>query len=1000
MKRVHSSERKPASTAPLPLLLLAALSLVLSPRLAAGPLTVYTDQLQNGFEDGSWGVHNMAQASVVHAGSAAISFEPNNWSGLSLSRTAGIDVSRYGTLQFWIHGGTAGGQTLQVIALAGGNAIGEGAPLASFVPGGKIPAGSWVQVQVPFAALGAASGTLSGFRIMDWTGNAQAAVYVDDIQINEVVTLPPLVVYADQLQNGFEDGSWGTHNMAETSVVHSGTAAISFEPSNWSGLSLGRAGGIDLSQYEAVQLWVHGGTAGGQKLRVIAVAGDPIGDGASLETFLPGGKVPAGSWVQATVPFASLGATSGSLTAFRIMDWTGASQATVYFDDIQLTQRSTPLPPPPSGAPVTVAVDPSANRRNVSPLVYGVSGGSAAQLARLKFPSRRWGGNNTTRYNWQNDTLNSDFDWFYINYAQDNANPGALPDGSSADRFIDEARSAGVEPLITVPLIGWTPVDRVRRWGFSVAKYGAQQQTECTASGNASWCNPDAGNGKHPDGSNMTGNDPRDTSREIGPSFVTDWMKHIAARTGTAGQGGVKFFALDNEPGIWFSTHRDVHPLKAGYDELWQRTRDYASAMKAQDPNAQLFGPVPWGWCEYFFSYADGDCVDGPDRQAHGGLAWIPWYLKQVNDYRLQTGVRLVDYLDVHAYPYANNVGLSNDESTATSALRLRSIKALYDPTYVDESWVAQPVNLIPRMKAWIDQYGPGTKLAITEYSYGNDAGTSSVLAQAEVLAIFGREGVDLANRWGAPEDNTFMEDAFKLYLNYDGTGSKAGSVSVKAVSSDVDAVGAYALADAAKVYVLLFNKDTATRDAHVSISGSAATSRRSTGSRPPPGSARPAPHRFRAVRSRSRSRRGRRPSPCWAGAPRRTAASSRSAAAPRPPAPRGASASASQTARPRTLPPSPRTSPTTPAPSRRPRSPLLSAGRRRRGASSPPAPTASRSPAGPARSRTAPPRRSASRRSRGSAVLSRSGSGRALPPRPTAAPRRSRSAARRALSP
>ena len=540
-----------------------------------------------------------------------------------------------------------------------------------------------------------------------------------------------------------------------------------------------------------------------------------------MSDFISGGKIPAGQWVEVHVPFASLGVSSGVLSGFWFIDGSGGTQAAVYLDDLQITQRTTA---PPPAAAVTVTVDPSASRHAISPLIYGAAYGSAAQLSRLKFPVRRWGGNGTTRYNWQTDTNNSAGDWFFTNYAADIPAGTTLPDGSTADLFIGEARAVGSEPLITVPLIGWTPVDRVRRWGYSVQKYGAQQQTECTASGGASWCNPDAGNGKHADGSPVTGNDPHDTSKEIGPSFVTDWMKHIAGRTGTAGNGGVKFFALDNEPALWSSTHQDVHPQALTYDEIWQRTRDYASAMKAQDPGIQTFGPVSWGWCEYFFSGAD-NCADGPDRKAHGDLPFLVWYLGQVNAYKVQNGIRLVDYLDIHAYPYANNIGLSDDESAATSALRLRSIKALYDPSYVDESWVAQPVNLIPRMKAWIDQYCPGTKLAITEYNWGGDTGISSTLAQAEILAIFGREGVDVATRWVAPADDSLGEDAFKLYLNYDGSGSKVGSESVQAVSSDVDAVGAYALRDASKTYVLLFNKDTAARDANVAIAGVTATS-------------------------------------------------------------------------------------------------------------------------------------------------------------------------------
>jgi len=476
------------------------------------------------------------------------------------------------------------------------------------------------------------------------------------------------------------------------------------------------------------------------------------------------------------------------------------------------------VPAVAAAAPVAVTVDPGADRHPVSPLIYGVNFGSAAQAARLHWPVRRWGGNATTRYSWQDDISNRASDWFFYNIEEANANPGALPDGSAADVFIDETRTAGGEPLMTVPTIGWTPKDRIRRWGFSVAKYGAQQQTECTVTGNASWCQPDAGNGLHTNGAPITGNDPHDTSREIGPSFVTGWQAHIAARTGTAGQGGVKLFALDNEPALWNSTHRDVHPSPLTYDELWQRTMDYAAAMKAQDPAVRILGPADWGWCAYFFSAADG-CSAGPDAAAHGNLALYDWYLKQVKDYQTAHGVRLVDYLDAHYYPQGADIALSDDESAATAARRLRSLKGLYDPSYVDESWIGQPVFLIPRMKQWIASRLPGVGLAITEYNWGNDDGPSSALAHAEALAIFGREGVDLATRWVAPADNSRVEDAYRLYLDYDGQGGKVSGDSVRAVSANVDAVGAYAVRGAgSRLFVLLFNKDTADHEADVQL--------------------------------------------------------------------------------------------------------------------------------------------------------------------------------------
>jgi hypothetical protein len=481
----------------------------------------------------------------------------------------------------------------------------------------------------------------------------------------------------------------------------------------------------------------------------------------------------------------------------------------------------------PSGAAtVAVSIDPNADRHTVSPQIFGMNFGDAAQMSRLKVPVRRWGGNSVTRYNWETDTHNSASDWFFINYANDVPDPAALPDGSSADTFVDEIRAGGGEALITVPLIGWTPIDRTQRWGFSVTKYGAQQQTECSATGNASWCNSDAGNGVRPDTSYVTGNDPADTSKPIGSDFVTRWMAHVAGRVGTAAAGGVRLWALDNEPFLWNSTHHDVHPAGVSYDELWAKTSTIAPAIKAQDPNAKILGPADWGWCAYFYSAADG-CSPGADRAAHGGIDFLPWYLQQAKAWETGHGVRILDYLDVHYYPQANGVALTTDESVGTSALRLRTLKSLYDPTYIDESWIGtdlgQAVYLIPRMKAWIAANYPGTKLAISEYNWGSDDGISGALAQAEALAIFGREGVDLATRWVAPTDNTKTEDAFLLYRNYDGAGAQVAGDSVRATSANVDAVGAYAVRGGSggnTLYILLFNKDTAAQTATVSVAG------------------------------------------------------------------------------------------------------------------------------------------------------------------------------------
>lgn len=474
------------------------------------------------------------------------------------------------------------------------------------------------------------------------------------------------------------------------------------------------------------------------------------------------------------------------------------------------------------GGAIAVSIDASANVHPVSPLIFGVAFGDAARNAEIGYTVRRWGGNSVTRYNWQVDVHSTASDWYYENIPGSRDRTEVPPIGNAADAFVSEALAAGSEPLITIPTIGWTPradspLDHPYFAGFSVARYGAQQSVD-------PW-DTDAGNGYRTSGSPITGNDPHDTSSEVDPSFQRGWIAHFRSTFGSSTEGGVRLYALDNEVMLWNSTHRDVHPEPPTYDEIWNRDLDYAFAIKQEDMSAEVTGPVTWGYCDLFTSAADaalGNCLDGPDRASHGGLPFVAWYLRQICAHALPNDALAIDYIDLHYYPQGG-VALNDDDSPETAARRLRSLKELYDPAWVSESWIADlgdndanhydKPNLIPRVRAWIDQYCPARKLAITEYNWGNDGTASGAVAQAELFGIFAREGVDLAARWVAPEADTRVERAFTLFLDYDGAGSKVSGDSVAATSADVDRIGAYAFVSGGRTMVLLTNKDTAAHD-------------------------------------------------------------------------------------------------------------------------------------------------------------------------------------------
>src|SRR5882757_2798966 len=61
----------------------------------------------------------------------------------------------------------------------------------------------------------------------------------------------------------------------------------------------------------------------------------------------------------------------------------------------------------------TVTVDASVNRHPIDLRIYGVAYGTTAQLSDLNVPLNRYGGNNSSRYNWQVNGDNRDQDWYF-----------------------------------------------------------------------------------------------------------------------------------------------------------------------------------------------------------------------------------------------------------------------------------------------------------------------------------------------------------------------------------------------------------------------------------------------------------------------------------------------------------------------------------------------------------------------------------------------------------
>ncbi len=458
---------------------------------------------------------------------------------------------------------------------------------------------------------------------------------------------------------------------------------------------------------------------------------------------------------------------------------------------------------------ISVSINFLANRHAISPYIYGVNFPPDPSYVTASGASLiRWGGNNSTRYNWALNARNIDADYYFENYGW------GTPD--SAD-FLSSMSAAGGAPLMTVPTLGWVAKDTTSN-SFSVAKYGPQ----CSADP----YRPDAGDGLHTDCSTpITGNDPRDADvnllDEPGPGdpagsvYRNQWLAAIAPNFGSKPH----FYDLDNEPDIWGGTHRDVHPTPTGYDELANAIVTEGRAVRKYDPFAVRFAPV---FCCWWF-YWNGS--NGNDKGNHGGLDFLPWLLNEIHFQDQAAGTQSMDIFDVHAYfngPSAN--GLTQAQKQAAA---LRETRDWWDASYVSESgtvnqpWATQlqpsktVAFVIPRLRALANSIRPGMPVSFTEWNgaIAGESDFSTALVDADAYGILGRERMFAASRWTAPGSSNPAYQSLLLYRNPDGKYHGFLPLSVQAThNADPNLFSIYASTsfDGKSVTLMVVNKDPA----------------------------------------------------------------------------------------------------------------------------------------------------------------------------------------------
>ena len=284
---------------------------------------------------------------------------------------------------------------------------------------------------------------------------------------------------------------------------------------------------------------------------------------------------------------------------------------------------------------VNVTIDTNKDQSKISPYIYGTNYDcSVKEDNELKknVTSARFGGNRLTAYNWENNASNAGSDWLhnsdnYLNMyepLEDQDIPGDV-----FTKFNAKFKNYNAKyTLGTVQMAGYA----------AKTKDGPVLEGEVAPSAKFAEVKAKKGSGLslQPD---LTDN----------YVYMDEFVNYLVNKIGPASTTGINGYCLDNEPALWSSTHKRMHPTNVTCKELVDKSIATASAVKSVDPTAEIFGPELYGICAYINlqEATDWNSVKGNNNW------YVDYYLEQMKKASDAEGKRLLDVFDIHYYSEA-----------------------------------------------------------------------------------------------------------------------------------------------------------------------------------------------------------------------------------------------------------------------------------------------------------------------------------------------------------
>jgi hypothetical protein len=447
-------------------------------------------------------------------------------------------------------------------------------------------------------------------------------------------------------------------------------------------------------------------------------------------------------------------------------------------------------------AQITVKIDANADVQKVSPYLYGRNNSFSStnpnwtlpdeDLIRLKDAGvtffRESGGNNSSKYNWRRK-LSSHPDWYNNVYANN-------WDQAAQTLQKNFPHAQGMWAFQLLGHAAKTGTANFADWDYNRSQWwvGVSQNL--------------AGKGEP----NATGT----KARKEGDInlYLEKWTADSSVAIldhwfGTGGIGlkkaGIQYWNMDNEPEIWEGTHDDVMPKQISAQEFMKRYIDLAKKARQKFPEIKLAGPVTaneWQW----YNWTNATISDNGKN-----YPWLEFFIKSVAEEQQKTGVKLLDVLDIHFYPYTKKTEevvqlhrvYFDRNFSFPEANGVKSVSGTYDNNQNKE-------YIFGRCNDWLRQYlgeNHGVTLGVTETGIDDSIDpTVTSVWYASTLGEFMKNKVELFAPWHWKPG---MWETMHLFTRYN------QEFSIGGISGNETLVSAYPTVNMAKdsMTVVLVNR-------------------------------------------------------------------------------------------------------------------------------------------------------------------------------------------------